>query len=246
MHVDHVGPFPTTPRKNSNVLGLIDNLTRFVYIESVKDITSHTTVKKLEEFIAKYVAPGRIISDRGTSFTSHKFQEFCLKHGIKHTLNSSRYPQANGLIERVNQTLILAMKIAASSDGLENWDRAIPDIARDINCMISSATGKAPYEALLRYIPRFGEGNLRYLTANCETYTPPQEIQDEIRKAIEVTQAKYKDRYDQYRHKNVKFRVGDIVFMKRNPVATGQSTKLQAAYGGPLVVIGVEPSDTLR
>ena len=32
-----------------------DNLTRFVYVVPVKDvITSHTTIKKLKEFIAKY------------------------------------------------------------------------------------------------------------------------------------------------------------------------------------------------
>lgn len=32
--------------------------------------------------------------------------------------------------------------------------------------------------------------------------------------------------------------------MKRNPVATGHSTKLQSVYSGPLVIVGVGTSDT--
>ena len=132
------------------MLALIDNLTRFVYIVPVGNVMSKTTVKKMEDFVGKYGAPGRIVSDRGTSFTSHVFQEFCLKHGIKHTLNSSRHPQANGLVETLNQTLLPAMKISAINKQ-NNWDRTIPQLERDLNCTVSSATGKAPYEALLGY-----------------------------------------------------------------------------------------------
>ena len=89
IHIDHVGPFPTTARGNKYVFGLIDNLTKFVFIVPVKNVTALTTVKKLEEFVNKFGAPGSIVSDRGTSFTSHIFQELCVKHGIKHTLNLS-------------------------------------------------------------------------------------------------------------------------------------------------------------
>ena len=46
--------------------------------------------------------------------------------------------------------------------------------------------------------------------------------------------------------KNVKYSVGEIVYVKQNPVTTGESTKLQARFKGPLVITEVLPSDTYR
>ncbi|XP_023247769.1 uncharacterized protein LOC111643795 [Copidosoma floridanum] len=222
VHADHVGPFPTTT-------------------VPVKNVLASTTVKKFEEFVKLYGAPRKLITDRGTSFTSHIFQEFCLKYGINHTLNSSRHPQANGMIERLNQTLIPALRISAGEDEF-SWDKNVKNIERDINSSVSATTGKTPFEALLGYLPRFDDGQVRNLTTNCETYTLPNNVQNEIRGRIEAEQA----RYDKNRRINVTFKIGDIVYMQRNPVATGYSTKLQRVYGGPLVIVGVGPSDTYR
>ena len=102
IHTDHFGPFPTSPHQNEYILGIIDNLTKFVYIAAVRDVSARVTVKKIKDFVGRFGAPGRIISDRGTCFASEKFKDICETNGIKHTLNSSRHPQANGLIERMN------------------------------------------------------------------------------------------------------------------------------------------------
>ena len=96
--VDHVGPFPSISRNNKFIFGLIVNLTKYVYIVAVKNVSAKVTVRKLEEYFDRFGAPGRIVSDHNTSFMSHVFQEFCVKHGIRHILNSTRHPQANGLI----------------------------------------------------------------------------------------------------------------------------------------------------
>lgn len=72
----------------------------------VKNTTAAMTFRRLEKFVLTYGAPAKLISDRGTCFTAKQFEEFCNKHGIQHILNSSRHPRANGLVERVNQTLI--------------------------------------------------------------------------------------------------------------------------------------------
>ena len=37
-----------------------------------------------------------------------------------------------------------------------------------INSTISSVTSKSPFEALLGYLPRYGDGSLRSITENCE------------------------------------------------------------------------------
>lgn len=246
VHADHLGPFVTTPRGNKYVLGMIDNLTKYVSIVPVRDVTEKITSRKVEDFFERFGAPTRIITDRGTCFTAKRFQELCTKHGVHHTLNSSRHPQANGLIERMNQTLLPSMRSSLQTDEQNDWDLGLRKIERDLNCTIAKATGKTPFEALYGYIPRFGDGNVRELTANCENYRIPTEIQQEIRENISKAQGKYKETYDKNKFKNVKYVAGDIVFVKRNPVATGHSTKLQSRYGGPMVVVEVLPSDTYR
>lgn len=89
---------------------MTDTLTRFVILYAVRATKVANVVRSLEEFVFDFGAPIHIISDRGTCFTSKLFEEFCTKHGIKHTLNSPRHPQANGLVERTNCTLVPAIQ----------------------------------------------------------------------------------------------------------------------------------------
>ena len=192
-------------------------MTKFIWVVAVKSTHAQTTVEHFEDFVCRFGAPGRIISDRGTSFTAHCFQAFSIKYGIKHTLNSSRHPQANGLIERLNRTLLSALKTSVVNANANHWDRNLKQIERDINATVSSATGKTPFEALYGYVPRFDEGGLRKLTTDNESYTLPSEVQETIRKQIIVEQTRYKRRYDKNRLTNVKYNIGDIVFMKQNP-----------------------------
>lgn len=110
------------------------------------------------------------------------------------------------------------MKISVLDKGEPNWDKEIPKIERDLNSTLSTVTGKTPYEALLGYLPRWEEGNLRKITRHCKTYECPTVIQEKIRERIEKVQQHYKERYDRNRYTNVKFKIGDIVFMKRNPI----------------------------
>ena len=245
VHADHLGPFPASAGY-THILILIDNLTKFAYLAPVKSVKTAPTIKVFAEFIDLYGSPLRLITDRGTFFTSHSFQEFCLKYGMNHTLNSSRHAQANGLVERVNQTVLPLIKISTHGGSVGSWHQHLKKIARDINASVSVATGKTPFESLLGYLLRFEEGTSRSLTSHLETYVPPAEIQKEICAQIEEEQARYKEQYDDNRYVEVTLNMGDIVFMTPPPVATGESKKLQYLLGCPYVVVGVIPSDTYR
>ena len=55
-----------------------------------------------------------------------------------------------------------------------------------------------------------------------------------------------KERYDRNRAKNVRYNVGDIVHMRVAPTPTGESTKLQCKYRGPLLITEKLHEDTYR
>ncbi|KAK2578807.1 hypothetical protein KPH14_012836 [Odynerus spinipes] len=63
--------------------------------------------------------PKRIVSDRGTSFTSVDFEEFVAERGVQHVKVATATPKANGQVERINRFLrtVLA-KLAVE----EPWD----------------------------------------------------------------------------------------------------------------------------
>ena len=45
-------------------------------------------------------------SDRGGEFTSLEFNSFCEQNGVKRHLTAPYSPQQNGIVERINRTLI--------------------------------------------------------------------------------------------------------------------------------------------
>lgn len=246
VHMDHLGPFVTTSKGNKYVFAIIDNLTKFVQLDAVKSTKTVHTLKKLEQFLNRFGAPFRVITDRGTSFTSAEFQKFCNKHGLKHTLNSSRHPQANGLVERLNRTILPMMQSSIENLDGSDWDKHIKKLERDINTTINKTTNKSPFELLYGYLPRFEDGQTRFLTTEGEGYRLPQDLRCEVRKHVEKEQLKYKQRYDRHRNEGLKYEVGDIVYMKGATYSTGESTKLQPRYKGPYVVVRVLPSDVYK
>ena len=77
MHIDHLGPFITTERENNYVLAIICGFSKYAVLKAVKSTNTEEVVLFMREFIANYGKPKRIISDRGTAYTSRIFEEFC-------------------------------------------------------------------------------------------------------------------------------------------------------------------------
>lgn len=66
---------------------------------------SSMIVNMLKEICAEYGTPERLVSDNGPQYTSQLFQQFVKEWDIEHVTSSPRYPQSNGFIERMVQTV---------------------------------------------------------------------------------------------------------------------------------------------
>lgn len=120
IHIDHVGPFETSRKHNKFLLVLVDAFTKFTIIEPVKSQKTSYVVKILTNLIYLFGVPTRIISDRGTAFTSQTFRMFCTNYSIKHVLNAVATPRANGQCERYNKTIVQAL--ATTTAGRDSRD----------------------------------------------------------------------------------------------------------------------------
>ncbi|XP_071057027.1 uncharacterized protein [Onthophagus taurus] len=127
------------------------------------------------------------------------------------------------------------------------WDRSIVEVERNLNLAINKTTGRAPYEVLYGYLPRFQTDPVMARIVPTEQWTPAEDIQIEVRRRIEEEQQKQKSLADKKRYLGVRYEVGDVVFMRRQPVGgSGESTKLQPKFCGPLTITQILPSDTYR
>lgn len=243
INMDHVGPFVKSTKGNRYVLVMIDNLTKYVKLYPVRSCCTEGVTHSLKQFIQMFGVPRRVISDRGTAFTSKSFEEFCLLHGVRHTLNSVRHPQSNGQVERVNSTLVPVMQANMKTD--RTWDKHIIEVERQLNNAYNKTLGDTPFHTLYGYRPSFHDGALRAATTT-ETWNEVDKLQMQARESIMKEHLMWKSRYDSKHTKPVQYNIGDIVFIRRPPEATGDSTKLQGKYRGPLVVTCVLPNDVYK
>jgi transposase InsO family protein len=87
------------------VFEIIDSFTKFVKFYAVGSTRTKESINKLEDYFSHYSVPVRIVSDRGSCFTSHEFDDFIKKHNITHVKIATASPKSNGQIERVNRDL---------------------------------------------------------------------------------------------------------------------------------------------
>lgn len=105
IHIDFAGPF-----LNKNVFIMVDAHSKWPEVFPMKKITSFKTIKILRTVFALNGIPEQIVSDNGSQFTSHKFDEFIRKNGIKHFKSAPYHPATNRLAERFVQTFKCSMK----------------------------------------------------------------------------------------------------------------------------------------
>lgn len=88
-------------------------------------------------------------TDNGLEFASHEFNNFCSAKGITRHKTIPGHPQQNGIIERMNRTILERVRYLLSSSGFPKvfWGEAADTVAYLINRSPSVAKGfKTPQE----------------------------------------------------------------------------------------------------
>jgi transposase InsO family protein len=98
---------PKTQSGYDSIWVIIDRLSKVTHFISVK--TTYKGSKLVELYIARIVClhgvPKKIVSNRGTHFTSKFWEKLHESMDTKLNFSSAYHPQTNGKTERVNQIL---------------------------------------------------------------------------------------------------------------------------------------------
>ena len=95
-------------------------------------------------YISIFGALARLLSDRGTSFTSSIIKELCEILGIQQLQTMPYHPQTNGLVERLHQ-MIMCMIGKLGEDKKADWPSHLAEIVHAYNATRSIVTGYSPH-----------------------------------------------------------------------------------------------------
>lgn len=91
--------------KREHLLVVIDSFTKFTKLFPVNSTSTREVICALKKYFDFYSRPTRIVSYRGTCFTSMEFTKFLVDNNVTHIKNATASPQAHGAVERVNRTV---------------------------------------------------------------------------------------------------------------------------------------------
>lgn len=129
---------------NTALLVCVDAFSKFVWMVSVRESTTRTKIKALQENIfGSFSVLEVLVSDNAQCFTSREFRQFCFGLGIKHVTTSLYYPQPSHA-ERFNKNLRAAL-IAHHSRAHTTWDQNLTWLQLTFNMAEHEATRSAPF-----------------------------------------------------------------------------------------------------
>jgi transposase InsO family protein len=131
VHIDHLGPFVKTKTINTQLFLIKDAFTKFILLYPVKSTKSKLAIKCLQDMIKVFGVPRRIVCDRGRSFTSEEFQEFCGSIQTKIHFNAVATPRGNGQVERYNRTVLDSLATMGADLDDNCWDENIHNVQLD-------------------------------------------------------------------------------------------------------------------
>nr|CAD39388.2 OSJNBb0016B03.9 [Oryza sativa Japonica Group] len=242
--MDFITGLPKTQGGYDSIWVVVDRLTKVARFIPVK--TTYRGNKLAELYFARIVSlhgvPKKIVSDRGSQFTSHFWKKLQEELGTRLNFSTAYHPQTDGQTERLNQILEDMLRACVLDFG-KTWDKSLPYAEFSYNNSYQASIQMAPYEALYGRKCRtpllwdqvgesqvFGPDILREAEAKVRI----------IRDNLKVAQSRQKS-YADNRRRDLEFAVGDFVYLRVTPLRGVHrfqtKGKLAPRYVGPFRII---------
>jgi hypothetical protein len=246
ISMDFIVGLPLTARKKDSIWVIVDRLTKTAHFISVHTTYSVQQYAELymDHIVCLHGIPKTIISDRGTQFVAHFWEQLHECLGTKLIRSSSYHPQTDGQTERINQILEDMLRESILHFD-KSWDKCLSLAKFSYNNSYQVSLKMAPFDALYG---RRCRTPLNWSEAGERTLFGPDLVKDAVvrvqvirenLKMAQMRQKSYHDKGTAPRH----FEVGDYVYLKMSPTKGvqrfGVKGKLALRYIGPYEVIEV-------
>jgi hypothetical protein len=241
--MDFITGLPRTPSGYDSIWVIVDRLTKSAHFVPVKTTFDG---KKLAELymthvVCRFGCPKKIVSDRGTQFTSRFWKQLHEALGTDLNFSTAYHPQTDGQTERVNQILEDMLR-ACALDFEGTWDRCLPYTEFSYNNSYQASIQMSPNEAMFGRKCRtplcwneVGEA----LVFGPDMLKAAEEQVKLIRERLKTSQNCQKN-YADNRRRDLEFEKGDHVYLRVSPLRGmrrfGMSGKLAPRYIGPYLI----------
>jgi len=118
-----------------------------IWLYATRSTGTAEVLDRLKKQAAIFGNPRRIISDRGTAFTSKEFETYCEEENIEHILITIGVPRGNGQVESVNQTLTSVLMKLTTPNSPE-WLKYLMKVQQYLNSLPHGSIGSTPFNVL--------------------------------------------------------------------------------------------------
>ena len=241
--MDIVGKLPPAPGQKVFLLILTDYFSKWIEAAAFSQVRDKEVISFIHtNIICRFGIPSEIVCDNGTQFVSDRTRQFCEDRGIKLITSTPRYPQANGLAESSNKTIINTIrKRLKSAKG--RWVKELPSVLWANRTTPRNSTGQTPFslvygcEAVLPVESRIPIARHTTVVNNSTDLSHEIDALEELRESAFLTMASQKQTVERHFNKGVKakiFQVGDYVlrrvFQNTRELNAG---KLSVKWEGP-------------
>jgi hypothetical protein len=173
----------------------------------------------MSRIVCLHGVPKKIVSDRGTQFTSKFWERLHKTLDTQLHFSSAYHPQTDGRTERVNQSLEDMLRACAMQYG-RSWDKSLSYAEFSYNNSYQESLKMTLFEML--YGRRCQTPLFWSETGEQKVFGPDimQEAEKQVRMVREnlrVAQSRQKS-YADHRRRELSFEVGDFVYLKVSPM----------------------------
>lgn len=131
---------------NKYIITVIDYFTKHASARAIPNKSAANVASFLFDLMTTFGFPKVMISDQGREFCNQLIEELTKKTGIDHRVTAPYHPQANGLVERFNQTIqSMLAKATAPPKDKEDWESVLQSCVFAYNTSLHKTTKYTPH-----------------------------------------------------------------------------------------------------
>ncbi|CAI7886383.1 unnamed protein product [Closterium sp. NIES-54] len=122
--LDIAGELPVSRRGRKYIVLMIEHVSKWAEARPLVNKSAAAVAEAFEEMvITRFEACGEVLTDQGEEFEG-EFKELLVSNGIQHRTTSTYHPQADGLTERLVQTVKRGLRVYGEAHK-GDWDKKL-------------------------------------------------------------------------------------------------------------------------